>query len=154
MTIRVIQMGLGPIGSGVARQLLERPGFEVTAAVDIDPEKVGKDLGQVCGLETAAGVVVEKNLVAVLSRGEADVVAHCTSSSLESIVPQLEAILEAGLPVVSTTEELSYPWYPQRELAEKIAELTCFGGGIHWDSAQPDGQPRGKRQATRFRGRD
>jgi len=62
MTIRVIQMGLGPIGSGVARQLLERPGFEVSAAVDIDPEKVGKDLGQVCGLETAAGVVVEKNL--------------------------------------------------------------------------------------------
>lgn len=128
MTIRVIQMGLGPIGSAVARQLIERPGFEVTAAVDIDMAKVGKDLGEVCGMGTPAGVVVEKNLAAVLSRGEADVVTHCTSSSLASIVPQLTAILEAGLPVVSTTEELSFPWYPQQELAEKINEIAKEAG--------------------------
>ena len=44
MTIRVIQMGLGPIGSGVARQLIERRGFEVTAAVDIDSVHTG-DMG-------------------------------------------------------------------------------------------------------------
>jgi hypothetical protein len=73
-------------------------------------------------------VVVEKNLGAVLGRGEADVVTHCTSSSLESIVPQLQAILEAGLPVVSTTEELSYPWYPQKELAEKIDAMAKEAG--------------------------
>ena len=137
MTIRVIQMGLGPIGAGVARQLLERPGFEVTAAVDIDPEKVGKDLAEVCGLGESSGVVVETNLSAVLSRDEADVATHCTSSSLEVIVPQLQAVLEAGLPVVSTTEELSYPWYPQKELAEKIdamakeAGLAVVGTGIN-----------------------
>jgi hypothetical protein len=137
MAIRVIQMGLGPIGAGVARQLLERQGFEVTAAVDIDPEKIGKDLAEVCGMDAPSGVIVETNLSAVLSRGEADVVTHCTSSSLEVIVPQLEAILEAGLPVVSTTEELSYPWYPQNELAEKIdlmakeAGLAVVGTGIN-----------------------
>ena len=137
MTIRVIQVGLGPIGSGVARQLIERPGFEVTAAVDLDPEKVGKDLGVVCGLDLPVGLVVEKNLFAVLGRGEADVVTHCTSSSLETILPQLEMILEAGLPVVSTTEELSYPWYPQRELSETIdamakeAGLAVVGTGVN-----------------------
>lgn len=137
MTIRVIQMGLGPIGSAVARQLIERPGFEVTAAVDIDVEKLGQDLGEVCGMDTPVGVVVEKNLAAVLGRGEADVVTHCTSSSLASIVPQLEAILEAGLPVVSTTEELSYPWFPQEELAREIdamakeAGLVVVGTGVN-----------------------
>jgi hypothetical protein len=128
MTIRVIQMGLGPIGSAVARQLIERPGFEVTAAVDIDLAKVGRDLGEVCGLDEPVGVVVEKNLGAVLGRGEADVVTHCTSSSLESIVPQLQAILDTGLPVVSTTEELSYPWYPQKELAAKIDAMAREAG--------------------------
>lgn len=137
MAIRVIQMGLGPIGAGVARQLLERSGFEVTAAVDIEPDKVGKDLAEVCGLDEPSGVVVETNLTAVLSRGEADVVTHCTSSSLEAIVPQLRAVLEAGLPVVSTTEELSYPWFPRRELAEKIdtmakeAGLAVVGTGVN-----------------------
>ena len=109
----------------------------MTAAVDIDPEKVGKDLSAVCGMEAPSGVIVETNLSAVLSRGEADVVTHCTSSSLEVIVPQLEAILEAGLPVVSTTEELSYPWYPQAELAKKIdamakeAGMAVVGTGIN-----------------------
>jgi len=133
----VIQMGLGPIGAGVARQIVERPGFELVAAVDIDPEKVGKDVGEVCDMEESVGLVVEKNLAAVLGRGEADVVAHCTSSSLESIVPQLEAILDAGLPVVSTTEELSYAWYPQKELAEQIdamareAGLAVVGTGVN-----------------------
>lgn len=137
MAIRVMQMGLGPIGAAVARQLLERPGFEVTAAVDIDPQKIGKDLAEVCGFEAPTGVIVETNLTAVLGRGEADVVTHCTSSSLEVIVPQLEAILDAGLPVVSTTEELSYPWYPQRELAERIdamakeAGLAVVGTGVN-----------------------
>jgi 4-hydroxy-tetrahydrodipicolinate reductase len=116
---------------------MERSGFEVVAAVDIDPEKVGKDLAEVCGLDNARGVIVETNISAVLSRGEADVVTHCTSSSLEVIVPQLEAILDAGLPVVSTTEELSYPRYSQKELAEKIdlmakeAGLAVVGTGVN-----------------------
>ena len=137
MTIRVMQMGLGPIGAAVARQLLTRPGFEVTAAVDIDPNKVGRDLAEVCGMHAPSGVVVETNLTAVLSRGEADVATHCTSSSLAAIVPQLEALLDAGLPVVSTTEELSYPWIPQRQLAEKIdamakeAGRTVVGTGVN-----------------------
>ena len=137
MAIRVMQMGLGPIGAAVARQLLERPGFEITSAVDIDPEKVGKDLAEVCGLAEPSGVIVETNLTAVLSRGEADVATHCTSSSLEVIVPQLEAVLDAGLPVVSTTEELSFPWYPQKDLAAKIdamakeAGLAVVGTGVN-----------------------
>ena len=50
MTIRVIQVGLGPIGVGVLRQMMNRPGFEVVGAVDIDPEKAGRDLGEICKL--------------------------------------------------------------------------------------------------------
>ncbi len=137
MSIRVVQMGLGPIGAAVARQLLERPGFELMAAVDVDPEKVGTDLADICGLDEPVGLVVEKNLAAVLGRGDADVVAHCTSSPLETIVPQLQVILDAGLPVVSTTEELSYPWYSQKELANRIdamaksAGLAVVGTGVN-----------------------
>ena len=46
MTIRVMHVGLGPIGIGVLKQVVERPGFEVAAAVDIDPEMVGKGKGK------------------------------------------------------------------------------------------------------------
>ncbi len=128
MTIRVLQVGLGPIGAAVARQLVERPGFEVVGAVDIDPDKVGKDLAEICGLPSDTGVVIESNLKAVLGRGGADVVTHCTSSSLAAVVKQLEGILEEGLPIVSTTEELSYPWYPQAELAREIDDKARQAG--------------------------
>ena len=48
--VRVIQYGLGPIGSAVARHVVERPGLELVGCVDIDPAKVGQDVGQAVGL--------------------------------------------------------------------------------------------------------
>jgi len=124
MTIRVIQVGLGPIGVGVLRQVMARPGFEVVAAVDIDPEKAGRDLGEVCGLGSEVGKRVESDLQSALARGEADIAVHCTGSSLAGILPQLETILGAGLPIVSTTEELSHPFYSQEPLAQQIDALA------------------------------
>jgi len=138
MTIRVLQVGLGPIGAGVARQLIERRGFELVGAVDVDPKKVGRDVAEICGLSAATGVIVEGNLGAVLGRGEADVVTHCTSSSLASVVPQIETILESGLPVVSTTEELSFPWYSQPELAAGLdAKAKEVGSAVVGTGVNP-----------------
>ena len=52
MPTKVVIMGLGPIGAGVARQLLARRNFKVVAAVDIDAAKAGKDLAEVLGTGT------------------------------------------------------------------------------------------------------
>jgi 4-hydroxy-tetrahydrodipicolinate reductase len=137
MTIRVIQVGLGPIGLAVARQMIERSGYEVVAAVDIDPDKVGRNLGELCGLEQPVEVVVETDLAEVTSRGGADVVAHCTGSSLEGVMKQLETILDSGLPIVSTTEELAYPQCAQPALADRLdtlarqASVAMVGTGVN-----------------------
>jgi hypothetical protein len=48
--LRVIQYGLGPIGSAMARHVVERAGLELAGAVDVDPAKVGRDAGEVMGL--------------------------------------------------------------------------------------------------------
>lgn len=50
MTIRVVVYGVGPIGQLIARVAFNRGGFDVVGAIDIDPQKVGKDLGEVIGL--------------------------------------------------------------------------------------------------------
>ncbi len=55
MAIRVMHFGLGPIGAAVARQVATRRGFKVVGAVDIDPEKVGRDVGIVVRPETGVG---------------------------------------------------------------------------------------------------
>ena len=128
MTIRVLQVGLGPIGVGVLRQIVDRKGFELAGAVDIDPAKVGKDVGEVCGLESSLGLAVQGDLAAAVTGGGIDVAVLCTGSSLERVLPQFETVVAAGIPVVSTTEELAFPQNPAPELAARLDAAAKAGG--------------------------
>jgi 2,4-diaminopentanoate dehydrogenase len=112
--ITVAQFGLGPIGAEIARLLLTKSWVKLVAAVDIDPRKVGKDLGAVIGLDRKTGIIVTENLT-----GKPDVVCHSTGSRLEDVERQLSMLLERGCNVVSTCEELSFP------LDEAIREKLC-----------------------------
>ncbi len=107
--IRVVHFGLGPIGAAIAAQMARRPGFRSVGAIDIDSAKVGRDLSEVAGLDRRTGVRVQADAAKVIKAAKADVVVHCTSSSLDKVMPQLTAILKLKCPVVSTTEELAYP---------------------------------------------
>jgi 2,4-diaminopentanoate dehydrogenase len=136
-TIRVIQYGLGPIGSAVARHIIERSGLELVGAVDIDPAKAGQDAGQVIGLGRDLGFAVTDSLAGTLSRSKADVVTHCTSSYFDRFEAQIVEILGAGLDIVSTSEELSFPWLANEEEAAEIdaaarkAGKTVLGTGVN-----------------------
>ncbi len=136
-SIRVIQYGLGPIGSAVARHVVEREGLELVGGVDVDPAKMGKDMGEVIGLGRRLGLAVEAKLAQVLTRTGADVVLHTTSSYFDLFKEQIIEILEAGLDIVSTAEELAFPWlaHPQDgaaiDAAAKRAGKTVLGTGIN-----------------------
>jgi 4-hydroxy-tetrahydrodipicolinate reductase len=119
-TVRVIQYGLGPIGCAVARHVVERQGFTLVAGLDIDPAKVGRDVGLVIGLERPLGFVVDHKLSDALARTEADVVLHTTGSYFDLFKAQVFEILESGLDVVSTSEELSFPWLAHSAQAAEI----------------------------------
>jgi 4-hydroxy-tetrahydrodipicolinate reductase len=133
--IRVLQYGLGPIGSAVARHVCERDGLELVAGVDIDAAKVGQDLGRVIGLGRSLGIPVVAGISAV--QAEADVVLHTTSSYFDLFKLQLIEILKAGYHVVSSAEELSFPWEDHRGDAEEIdaaarrAGKTVLGTGVN-----------------------
>jgi len=128
MSIRVLHMGLGPIGAAVVKQVAQRQGFRSVGAVDIDPAKVGKDLGTVIGLDRKLKVTISDDIRKAIKATKPDVVALCTSSSLEKILPQIEAIAKAKVPIVSTTEELSYPYYSNKKLAKQIDKLARKAG--------------------------
>jgi len=104
--IRVLHVGLGPIGVAIAKQVARRPGFKVVGGVDIDAAKTGRDLGDVVGLNKRLGVKVSGDLAKTLKSAKPDVVVLCTSSSIKKVMPQIEAILKSKTPIVSTTEEL------------------------------------------------
>ena len=120
MTIRVLQVGLGPIGVAVARQLLARRGYELLGAVDIDPAKAGHDLGAVCGLPETLGIAVTGDLDQALATLEPAAAVVCTSSSLERMAPTVATCLAGRAAVVSSAEELAYPWRERPELAERL----------------------------------
>jgi 4-hydroxy-tetrahydrodipicolinate reductase len=130
-------MGLGPIGAGVARQLVARRNFRLVSAVDIDPAKVGRDLADVVDFGKRTRIKVTDDPVAAIRRTRPEVAVLCTSSSLKTVWPQIETILKRRVPIVSTTEELSYPYLSNRTLARKIdaaarkAKVAVVGTGVN-----------------------
>jgi hypothetical protein len=124
MPIRVMHFGLGPIGVGILRQVATRKGFKPVGGIDIDPDKVGKDLGEIAGLDRNVGVKVSDDPVAAIKKTKPDVVVLCTVSSAKALVHQIETILKLRVPIVSTTEELSYPYWSNRRVAKKIDEMA------------------------------
>jgi 2,4-diaminopentanoate dehydrogenase len=121
--IRVVQIGLGPIGAAVARQVAERTGLRLVGAIDVDPAKVGRDVGEVVG----AGpwkIKVSDDLRKTCKKTRPHVAVLCTSSSMKQVLPQIEAILRLKVPVVSTTEELAYPTRANMRYARVIHQLA------------------------------
>jgi 4-hydroxy-tetrahydrodipicolinate reductase len=122
--ITVAQMGLGPIGAGIARLLWEKDSFDLVAACDIDPNKQGKDLGEFLNLNQPTGIRIAGDILPILEAGGVQVVTHCTASSLPAVAPQIEACVQAGVHVVSTAEELAFPVEKNREIAAHLDQIA------------------------------
>ncbi|MGB9740709.1 MAG: Gfo/Idh/MocA family oxidoreductase [Candidatus Bathyarchaeia archaeon] len=135
--IRVILFGVGAVGSLIAKFLLDKEGIEIVGAVDVAKDKIGKDLGEVLGIQKNLGVKVSENVDEALSRTKADLAIHATSSFLKDTYPQISSLIKHGVKVISTCEELTYPYYTQPELAKELDALarkykvTVLGTGIN-----------------------
>ena len=68
MPVRVLHVGLGPIGAGIVRQVAARRGLTIVGAVDIDPAKAGRDLGEIVGLDRKLRVTVDQRTARARSR--------------------------------------------------------------------------------------
>lgn len=112
------------------KRLLGREGFEVVAAVDRAPHLVGKRLPEVVGQEGTPDLVIEADLRAAVERTKPDACIVMTVSDLKRIEPVIEAALLGGAHVVSTCEELSYPWERDREISTRIDALAKKQGKV------------------------
>lgn len=135
--IRVVQWGLGAMGSGMAKLMLQKPGIEVVGAIRKRPDTVGKDLGEVLGIGRELGVAVSGSPKGVLKKTSCDLVVHATDSFTRSCFDDLKTILEAGLNCISIAEEMSCPHAQEPELADALDKLakkngvTLLGTGVN-----------------------
>jgi hypothetical protein len=136
-TLKVVHCGLGPIGQSIARLTLEREGLHVIGATDPSADQAGKDLGVVLGLGRKLRVKVDGNPERFIRKARADVAVLCTSSSLKAIRPQVLALIQRGMHVVTTCEELAFPTPEQqgawREIdkAAVAKKVTVLATGVN-----------------------
>ena len=133
--LTAVQFGVGPIGERIVRAARRR-GVQFVGAIDIDPEKVGRDLGDVCDLGEQVGATVTDEVDEALET-DPDVVFHSTVSGAAPASSQIEPVLAAGYDVVTTCEELAYPWREHATEANSLDETgrehgsTCLGTGVN-----------------------
>jgi len=135
--IRVVQWGLGAMGSGMARLMLGKPGLAVVGAVDARPEFVGRDLGEVLGVGRQLGVRVTDEPETVLDGANVDVATLATTSWAQDQMPDLRRAIGAGVNCVSIAEEMADIEAQSAELAVEIDALarangvTVLGTGVN-----------------------
>ena len=118
--IRIIHYGIGAIGAEVVRLCLNRPEIEIVGAIDSHPSKAGLDLGEAANAGRTLGITVAYEAEPLLKDVYADVVVHSTSSALTSVYPQLMSIVSAEKSVISSCEELAFPWTRYPEISRKL----------------------------------
>lgn len=135
--VKAVQFGCGPIGISIVKYAKQTMVVDFVGAIDIDKSLIGRDLGEVSAMSHKLGVYISADADAVLSQAKPDIVFLTTSSSLKAIYPQIKTCLEAGANVISTCEELAYPYYKNPELSadiDKIAkkhQVSILGTGVN-----------------------
>ena len=135
--LRVVSFGLGPIGLATARLALTKKSIQLVGAIDVDPLKAGRDLGDLLEMERMTGIVVSADADATLGKLKPDAILHCTSSFMPRVKDQLMLCCKHGVNVVSSTEELLLPTLQHPDLAKEIdaaarkGDITILGTGVN-----------------------
>jgi 4-hydroxy-tetrahydrodipicolinate reductase len=137
--IRIIIWGLGSMGSGIAKMILGKKGFTIVGAIDVDPNKAGRRLYEVLNMDPSedSNCIVVKDADEIIKPNCADVCIIAAASFTKIVFPFIKKAAEAGMDVVTTAEEMSYPKAVDPELSEemdKIAKennVSILGTGVN-----------------------
>jgi 4-hydroxy-tetrahydrodipicolinate reductase len=123
MKIRIAQFGLGPIGLETLKLAALKPWAEVIGGIDIDPAKIGQDLGALTRMKSLRGRRVWGSLDELAAREQPDVIFHTAVSKFKDAFIQIEPMVRRGISVVSSCEELLFPQLRQPRLAAKLDRI-------------------------------
>ena len=134
--IRVVQCGLGFVGSSLVRAMLKKKTVECVGTVDIY-RGLGRDVGELFGWDEKIGIIVSDDVEKVLNQTRPDVWIEATQSAIRDVFPRVIKALEAGANVITIAEEFADPWNLEPELTHQINEtakkhgVTIIGTGFN-----------------------
>ena len=139
--IKVVQYGVGKMSLYTMRYVYEKGG-EIVGAVDVNPDVIGKDIGEILGTENkGVKVVSAESAREMLQETKPDIAIVTTMSLLKDLENPLLLCAELGINAITTCEEAFYPENSNPTLTNKINELakknncTITGSGyqdIYW----------------------
>ena len=135
--IRVLILGTGQMGTGIASLVLEKQGLELAGAYGRRASRAGADLGRVIGLERDLGIAIDTDLDAVIQRTRPHVAIQATCSKIEEAWTEISILLRNGVHVISIAEEMAYPACSSAGIAAEMHRLalskgvTVLGTGIN-----------------------
>ena len=139
--VRVVQFGTGKMAVYTMRYVLEKGG-EVVGAIDINPNVIGKNIGEIMGKDTMNVKVTSlENAEEMLRNTKPDVCIVETMSLLKDVKEALMLCARLGINAITTCEEAFFPWNSNPEVTKEIDELakktgcTISGSGyqdIYW----------------------
>jgi 4-hydroxy-tetrahydrodipicolinate reductase len=134
--VPVVVMGLGFIGQQIARAAHASRELELVGAVDANPKLIGRKLGELLG-DPSLGLKIQPELKAAIGRRSGGILLHATGSRLPQVMDQLLSAIRLQLGIVSTCEELSFPYLKYPDLADRLereaksASVSVLGTGVN-----------------------
>ena len=139
--VKVVQYGVGKMSLYTMRYVYEKGG-EIVGAIDVNPDVIGKDIGEILGTEEkGVKVTSAENAREMLQQVKPDIAIVTTMSLLKETEEPLLLCAELGINAITTCEEAFYPINSNPALTKKIDELakknncTITGSGyqdIYW----------------------
>ena len=137
---RVVIWGTGFVGRMVIAEIVKHPQFELVGVGVNNPAKVGRDVGEVCGLAEPVGITATDDVDALIAL-KPDALVHYgpTAAHAEDNIALMTRFLRAGIDVCSTamtpwvwpTMHLNPPnWIQPITEACELGESSCFTTGI------------------------
>ncbi len=138
-TIKVLIWGFGAMGSTMGRMCAGINGLEISGVCDMAPERVGKSVAAALkerdAAETEASggdaypaylehVIIGDDIDRVIQESGAEIALLATDSFVEKALPKIEKLVRKGLNVVSTAEEMAYPWISHPEESAQMNRLA------------------------------
>lgn len=119
---RVILYGFGSVGRWTTKILLARDDFEIIGLIDNDPSLLGRDPGEILGIGKTGLQICSAD--EVLPRTDADVVLHSTVTDINTVFSQMRPFIELGISVITSSEDLIYPWRTHLAVALEMDSLA------------------------------
>ena len=139
-TKRVVVWGTGFVGKMVIAEIVKHPMFELVGVGVSNPDKVGRDVGDICGLAEPVGITATDDVDALIAL-KPDALVHYgpTAMKAKENISLITRFLRAGIDVCSTsmtpwvwpTMHLNPPqWIEPITEACELGESFCFTTGI------------------------